>query len=168
MKLTPLAAPLLLALLASGCVTQPIQTQETSVPAGLTATDVELAILLATGLTPPDSTGYHTWDEFAKGCLRNAGKQQISGPDLQDEDHWIFETADRSSVKASYADGEETLEAKIDYSDRTVRISILSSRNLDEKAGQIDPQANDWLADLKARINRGLGRVQFLKYHFAG
>lgn len=160
--------PLLIALLISACATQPKQSLDTTVPQGLTATDVELAVLLATGLIPPESTGYKNWDEYVKGCLRNAGRLVISGPDLQEEDHWIFEMADRSSVQASYTDGAESLEAKIEYSATKVRISMLNSRNLDESGDRIDPRANDWLADLRLRINRGLGRVQFLKHHFSG
>lgn len=158
---------ILIALLGAACATQPKQSLETTVPQGMTATDVELAVLLATGLIPPESTGYKNWDEYVKGCLRNAGRLVISGPDLQEEDHWIFEMADRSSVRASYTDGAESLEAKIDYSATKVSVSMLSSRNLDESGDHIDPRANDWLADLRLRINRGLGRVQFLKHHFS-
>lgn len=153
-------------ILAAGCITQPKQTLETNVPPDLNKNDVELAILLATGLVTPEPGEHKTWSEFEKACFANAGRLQIGGPDLQDEDHWVFEMSSPSSVLTSYNDGSERLGAKVDYDAKKIRISITESRNLDEKAGNIDPRANEWIDELRSKINRGLGRVQLMKRNF--
>lgn len=156
----------LVVVLGAGCASQPKQTLEAQVPPDFSRGDVELAILLATGLVPPDAAEKQHWTDFEKACLRNAGRLQISGPDLQEEDHWIFETSESQSIRTSYRDGVEKLVAKVEYDPKRVRISMTESRNLGEKGDSIDPLANEWLDDLRSKVIRGMGRVQLMKRNF--
>jgi len=85
----------LLLLSVSGCITQPKQTLQANVPAGLDRGDVELAILLATGLSAPDNGPVASWQDYVSATLRNAGDRHVSRLDeADDEDRWVFDTAD--------------------------------------------------------------------------
>ena len=157
----------LLMLSLTGCITQPKQNLQGSVPAGLDRGDVELAILLATGLSAPDNGAVATWPDYVSLTLRNAGDRHVSRLDeADDEDRWVFDTADGKSVTASYVDGKEILRVNIDYNASSYTIRITGSENLNESATKIDAIAETWLSDLTLRINRALGRVQLMKRTF--
>jgi hypothetical protein len=158
----------LMLLSLTGCITEPKQVFESNVPAGLDREDVELAILLATGLTAPENETLANWHEYLIATLRNAGDRHVSRLDqAEDEDRWVFDAADGKDVKASYIDGQETLHVAVEYTHSSYEIKIVSSNNLNEAGNKIDPVANRWLSELKLRINRALGRVQLMKrtYH---
>jgi len=157
----------LLMLSLSGCITQPKPILQANAPAGLDRGDVELAILLATGLSTPDNETVATWPEYVSATLRNAGDRHVSRLDeADDEDRWVFDTADGKTITASYVDGKEILRVAIDYNASNYTIRITGSEHLNESATKIDPVAEKWLSDLTLRINRALGRVQLMKRTF--
>ena len=113
MRISLIIGVLMLSL--TGCITQPKQTLQANVPSGLDRGDVELAILLATGLSAPDNEKVATWAEYVSATLRNAGDRHVSRLDeADDEDRWVFDTADGKSITASYVDGKEILRVTID------------------------------------------------------
>lgn len=146
-----------------GCTSQPKKTLQTNIPAGFTREDVELSILLATGLELPKHKEFSTWKELKESAIKNSALQKVSGVDGEHEDTWVYETFNPSTVFASYADGKEVLRARVDYSNSNIDIRIDGSDNLNETTTSIHRSANEWLDDLKLRINRGLGKVQLLK-----
>lgn len=148
--------------ICQGCTSQPKRVIQANVPAGMEREDVELAILLATGLELPKQ-GYEKWREIKEVALKSSALQRVSGVDDHDEDKWVYETFTPTTVYASYADGKEVLRARIDYTKSNVNIRVDGSDNLNETPTNIHRSANEWLDDLKLRINRGLGKVQLLK-----
>ncbi len=165
MRISLIIGVLMLSL--TGCITQPKQTLQANVPSGLDRGDVELAILLATGLSAPDNEKVATWAEYVSATLRNAGDRHVSRLDeADDEDRWVFDTADGKSITASYVDGKEILRVSIDYNAASYTIRITGSEHLNESATKIDAVAETWLSDLTLRINRALGRVQLMKRTF--
>ena len=165
MRISLIIGVLMLAL--TGCITQPKQPIQANVPAGLDRGDVELAVLLATGLSAPENENVATWAEYVSATLRNAGDRHVSRLDeADDEDRWVFDTADGKSITASYVDGKEILRVTIDYNAANYTIRITGSENLNESATKIDGVAETWLSDLTLRINRALGRVQLMKRTF--
>ncbi len=165
MRIVLMIGALMLSL--TGCITQPKQILQSNVPAGLDRGDVELAILLATGLSAPDNGVVATWPEYVSATLRNAGDRHVSRLDeADDEDRWVFDTADGKAITASYVDGKEILRVTIDYNASNYAIRITGSENLNESETKIDAVAERWLSDLTLRINRALGRVQLMKRTF--
>jgi hypothetical protein len=145
-----------------GCTSQPKRVIQAPVPAGMGREDVELAILLATGLELPKQ-GHEKWKDVKESALKSSALQRVSGVDDHDEDKWVYETFTPTTIYASYADGKEVLRARIDYTTSSVNIRVDGSDNLNETQTNIHRSANEWLDDLKLRINRALGKVQLLK-----
>jgi len=83
--------------------------------------------------------------------------------DEQDDEKWIFETIEPSTIYASYKNGDEMLRARMDYNTSKITYRIDSSRYLKESGNTIHRQANTWLEDLKIKVNRSLGRIQAMK-----
>ena len=154
----------LMALSMLGCVSIPKPSVQSNVPAGLDRNDVELAILLATGLAADDSNRAKTWPEYISTTLKNAGNRHVSRLDeSSDHDRWAFDSADGKRITASYVDGTEILRAAIDFTSSSYSIQITGSQELDETATKIDREAGLWIDELKLRIDRALGRVQLMK-----
>lgn len=153
--------PLLVALQLTGCVTEPKQILQTQVPNGMTRQDVELGILVATGLNLPQEKQLESWQSMVDNVLEMIPVYKSA--DEQDDEKWIFETIEPSTIYASYKNGDEMLRARMDYNTSKVTYRIDSSRYLKESGNTIHRQANTWLEDLKIKVNRSLGRIQAMK-----
>ena len=160
--MTPRIMWLLLMLLqVTGCVTEPKQILQTQVPSGMTRQDVELGILVATGLNLPQEKQLESWQSMVDNVLEMIPVYKSA--DEQDDEKWIFETIEPSAIYASYKNGDEMLRARMDYNTSKITYRIDGSRYLKESGNTIHRQANTWLEDLKIKVNRSLGRIQAMK-----
>jgi len=127
----------------------------------MTRQDVELGILVATGLNLPQEKQLESWQSMVDNVLEMIPVYKSA--DEQDDEKWIFETIEPSTIYASYKNGDEMLRARMDYNISKITYRIDSSRYLKESGNTIHRQANTWLEDLKIKVNRSLGRIQAMK-----
>jgi len=148
---------MLVALVAFACKSVPIEDRPPiAVPAGLTANDVELAILydLAQQNFPTDLTpGQQISNNQLKALLLTYRSVDGRKPG------WYPESAQPGLICAGYDSGRHYLRVSIQYDDTTVKTRIIESRGLDQESGRIHKSAIRWLDGLEVQIRRALGQI---------
>lgn len=149
---------ILLALIVSaGCRTTTIPTFDPiPVPPGLTANQVEVAILAALANTPVPK-------ELSDGAaIADEAMTALFGPiryqSLKSSRHeWYPESRQPGQIIAGMNTRSHYLQVRLDFDTANIRPSISGSRNLSQSETRIHTNAIEWVYRLEDRIRRSLG-----------
>lgn len=148
--------PVCLALFIGACNTVPNQSPPPiSVPSGLNANAVELAVLMAVvdAKGPPQLTvGQQITDNVLSAVLGGYGS-------LQRRNAWYYEGREPGVVYAGFQHRGHYMKVAVGYSAQDVRLAIVESRNLKQSDSRIHKTAMKYLQSLEDRLRRSLGMV---------
>ncbi|MEX2207671.1 MAG: hypothetical protein WEF50_15705 [Myxococcota bacterium] len=145
-------------LLLAGCKTVPIeQRAPIAVPKGLTANDVEVAVLydLANQNIPADLTPGERIADSAMKALFLFRYQTVSDR----KPGWYPESAEQGVIYAGFEKGPFYLRVAIEYTDSAIQTRLIESRNLSQTNTRIHKAAVLWIDQLEMRIRRSLGQL---------
>lgn len=145
-----------------GCYTAKIPVRPAvSVPPLLSEPDVELIILfdLANQPLPPEFTN---GERIADNALQAAfgWRYQTAQPPRA---VWFPESVEPGVIYAGYERRNHYLRAAIRYTQSSVSISIVESRNLYQSGDRIHKNAIAWVDQLEGRVRRALGAAATAK-----
>ena len=155
---SPIArSSLVVLLLLAACRTAPLENPEPiAVPRGLTAQQVEVAILAGIlNKPPPDDyrpggdMDRETFDEFVWHHFLVDARTRS----------WFPESRQRGLVVAAVNTRGHYLKVEIRHDTELVTIQVVESRNLQQSGGRIHKRALAWLRNLEVHIRRELGRM---------
>jgi hypothetical protein len=142
------------------CTTVPKSNiQSIEVPPGLTDRQGEFGILAALADQPPPEKldpsieitdrALEAWFGFRYSRMRG------------DQGQWYLEARDRPNrrVVAGHQRDQYYIRLELVYDDTTVRLTVASSRNLDESSTRIHGAAIQWIQELEMDIRRALGQL---------
>jgi hypothetical protein len=148
---------LLLLIVSSGCRTTTIPTFDPiPIPPGLTANQVEVAILAALANTPVPK-------ELSDGAaIADQAMTAFFGPlryqSVQSSRHeWYPESRQPGQIIAGMNTRSHYLRVRLDFDASNIRPSISGSRNLSQSETRIHTNAIEWVYRLEDRIRRSLG-----------
>ena len=133
------------------------QIQDIDVPPGLTAQQVEFAILVSLADQPPPDDlgpGAEITDRALKAWF---GWRYQSIREAQGD--WFLEGREPGMILAGLQRRSHYLRLALHYSASQIRFEILDSRNLDETETMIHQAAAQWIQDLEIEVRRALGQL---------
>jgi len=143
----------------TGCRTTTIPTFEPiPVPPGLTAPQVEVAILHALVNTPIPK-------ELSEGAdIADRAMTALFGPlryqsarSARNRPEWFPESRAPGEILAGMNYKRHYLQVKIGFDTTAVRVGISNSRNLTQSETRIHKNAIQWIEQLDVRLRRSLG-----------
>ena len=145
-----------------GCRTVLIEERASiTVPAGLNANDVEVAVLyeLANQNVPADLTPGERIANNAMKALFLFRYQNVSDR----QPGWYPESAEPGVVHAGFEKRAYYLRVAIEYTDSAIRVRLLESKNLAQTDQRIHKSAVVWIDQLEMRIRRALGQLAAIR-----
>ncbi len=128
-----------------------------SVPKGLSANDVELALVLAVTYRAPPPTlspGQQITDNVL-GAVLGPDYESVGSPKRP----WYFEGRDIREVFVGYQNRAYYMRVRADYDDEFVTLSIEDSRHLSQTETHIHKRAFAFLQQLESAIRRTMGSL---------
>lgn len=144
------------ALLLASCNTVPnTSPPPVTVPNGLNANSVELAVLMAVvdAKQPPDLTvGQQITDSVLSAVVGGYAS-------VQRRNAWYYEGREPGVVFAGFLHRGYYMKVAVGYSAQDVRFSIVESRGLSQSESRIHKTAMRFLQSLEDRVRRSLSMV---------
>ena len=139
------------------CTTVPnVSPPPIQVPAGLAASDVELAILIAVA-DPPEPPDLNPGQQITVNVLNAIVGTQHSAD--RHRQPWFFEAREVGAVIAGFQRGQFYMRVKVRFDEREITLTIVESRNLSQTGDLIHRGAFSRLQTLENRIRRALGEI---------
>lgn len=149
-----LIAILLLSITA--CRTTTIPTFEPiPVPSGLTAAQVEVAILTALANTPVPKELSEGVDIADRAMTALFGSMRYQS--ARNRQEWFPESRTPGEIVAGMTYRSHYLQVKIGFDTSALHLGISNSRNLSQDGKSIHKNAIPWVEQLEARLRRSLG-----------
>jgi hypothetical protein len=149
-----------LMILPYGCKTAPIPDfPPISVPTGMTAAEVETAILITLIADAPfliDTTKPTTPDEIAQILRQSALRPPDRTP------RWHLKRRSQKSIEAEYRRRNFTLLLELRYDEKTIQPTIIDSTNLKQSRNRIHKAAIIWAQQFSDRVS---GSLRWMKQY---
>ncbi|MGH0032415.1 MAG: hypothetical protein ACQGVC_21700 [Myxococcota bacterium] len=141
-----------------GCRTAPESSiRDIDVPRGLSAAEVEFAILATLAEKPPpeDLRPSERIADHAFKAWFGPFYRSIQPPTQR----WFLEAREPDYILAGYQGGSHYLRLRIEYSADRIHFVVEDTRNLRRYSDRIHKTAIRWIQDLEVSLRRALGRL---------